>query len=272
MQHLLVPTDFSPAADNALEYARLLATEFSATLTLAYIHAMPVDPMRIGEISSELYAEGEAAIQERAERLRSGGLVVYTEVQLGMPAPRLKAIIHKQSIDLVVLGCQGEHYLPEKYFGSTTTELMEEVATPLIAVPLRFEPRFPQHILWAADRTPPRRAETLYPLFELVDRATTELKVLHYQESDERELPEAAFEELLREVRYDYFYQLHDGDSVDRVIQKFVNSSGTDLVAVIHRGATWFSRLLRPSCTRRTVWTSSVPVLILQEQHVPQSA
>ncbi|CAH1000709.1 hypothetical protein LEM8419_01843 [Neolewinella maritima] len=265
MRHLLVPTDFSQAADNALEYARLLATEFDAALTLAYIHAMPMDPMRIGEISSELYQDGEAAIEERASRLREGGLVVHTDVQLGMPASRLKRIVFKQGIDLVVMGCQGEHYMPEQIFGSTTTELMDEVTVPIIAVPATYTPAFPRHLMWAADRRAPQRAATLYPLFELVDHATTELKVFHYQEKKESTLPSARFKELLAEVRYDYFYQLADGETPEGAIREFVRMTDVDLVALIHRQSTWLSRMMMPSCTRKSVYTSPVPVLILQE-------
>lgn len=266
MHHILVPTDFSVAADNALEYARLLAREFSATVTLAYVHSMPMDPMELGEVSAKLYQEGETAITKRAQQLRAVGLAVHTDVQLGMPAARLKSIIHKQDIDLIVMGCQGQHYLPEKFFGSTTTDLMAEVIVPIIAVPSHFTPKFPQHIMWATDRCPPRRAETLYPLFELVDRATTELRVFHYQESGESLLPKREFKELLLAVRHDYFYQLADGDSADRAIQQFVQSSGIDLIALIHRSSTWLSRMILSSHARRMVWTSPVPVMILQEK------
>ncbi len=234
-------------------------------MTLAYIHSLPMDPMRIGEISEELYADGEASLTHLAEELRDQGLVVYTEVQLGFPVDRLKSIIQKQPIDLIVMGCQGEHFLPEKVFGSTTTGMLEEVTIPILAVPNGYSPSFPQHIMWATDRRPVVSAETMYPLFELVDRATTKLLVFHYQQNGQA-LPEKRFRELLADVRYDFFTQLKDGDSVDGAIREFVRTTGADLIALIHRRSTWLSKMIVPSTARRTVWTSPVPVLVLQEK------
>ncbi|MBB4079092.1 nucleotide-binding universal stress UspA family protein [Lewinella aquimaris] len=266
MRHILVPTDFSKAADNATAYAAILATEFGARITLAYIHSMPMDPMRIGEVSAELYRDGEAHMNALAERLRQQGLAVEVRMELGTPAARLKSIIQHSDTDLVVMGCQGEHYIPAKFFGSTTTELMDEVAVPILAVPGDFAPAFPQKMVWTTDEISVRRAETLYPLFDLVDRAGTELKVFHYRGSKPKAFPEDRVKELLSDVRYDLFTQSNDGASVDQAIRGFVRTVAADLLAIVHRDSHWLSRVLMSSNTRRAVWTSAVPILVLQEQ------
>lgn len=265
MRHILVPTDFSKAADNALEYARLLATEFNAILTLAYIHPLPQPPLRLGEVSADLYQDGEKAIEARAHSLRTGGLEVRTEVQLGEPAGRLKKLIHDRDIDLIVMGCQGGHYLSEKFLGSSTTELMEQITVPIIAVPNTYTPGFPQHPLWATDSYPPRSVTTLHPLYELADRTAEELCVFHYQLATEASLPKAELRKLLADVPHDYFCQLADGEGTDRAIRDFVDLTGADLLTLIHRQTSWLRRMLLPSNTRRSVWSSAVPVLILQE-------
>ncbi|NJB87680.1 nucleotide-binding universal stress UspA family protein [Lewinella marina] len=265
MRHVLVPTDLSSPADNALEYARLLAEEFSARLTLVYIHSLPRDPLRIGEVSSELYQQQEKALHARAERLRDQGLEVDIHIQLGKPIGRLKRLIYRNPFDLVVMGCQGENQVAGRFFGSTTTALMDEVTVPILAVPAGFPPAFPRALMWATDQRPVRNAKTLYPLYELVERATTELRVFHYQESGEKKLPDERFKELLAEVRHDFFYQLADGDTVEGAIREFVQLTGVDLITVIHRQSTWLSRLIVASNTREIIWRSPVPVLILQE-------
>ncbi|THH40297.1 universal stress protein [Neolewinella litorea] len=267
MRHILVPTDFSASADNAVAYARLLASEFSARIALAHVHPIPQDPLRIGEWKKESYEEQEAILEQHAGWLRSTGLDVDVILQFGNAVSRLKRIVHREAIDLIVMGCQGEHYLSAKFFGSTTTALMDEVNTPILAVPVGFAPSFPRNPMWATDRRPVRSTKTLEPLYQLVDRATTELRVFHYQEAGENALPDDRFKELLAEVRHDYFVQLADGDTVEGAIRKFVRMTGVDLITVLHRQSSWLSRLITGSYTRSIVWRTPVPVLILQEVH-----
>lgn len=265
MRHILVPTDFSAAADNALEYARLLATEFSAAITLAYVHSMPLNTTGMGDLSNELYEEGEAAVKERAAQLITTGLQVNVRIQLGIPSATLISVIEEDSIDLVVMGCQGENYLPVKFFGSTTTDLMVAIAVPIIAVPIHFTPKLPEKIMWATDLTPPDKIEALFPVAELVARAGTPLMVFHHQEFGGEKLPDKAFSKLLNGISHEYFNQVADGDKIDRAILNFIASSACDLAVFIHRDSTWFSRLIVPSRTRRALWSSPVPVMILQD-------
>jgi nucleotide-binding universal stress UspA family protein len=250
MRHILLPTDLSEDANNALAYARELALEFDATITLAHIQQSPGD---VPELAKQ------------AADLRAAGLTVATELHSGMPVSQLKHLIYGRDFDLVVMGCQGKQAGLGKVFGSTTTSLMDEITLPLLAVPLGATPTFPRRIMWAADRQPPIAASTLHPLFDLVDRATTELQVFHYQEKGETELPEARFKHLLSDVRYDFFYQLADGERVGGAIHEFVREHRIDLLAMLHRQSTWLSRVMVESQTRRTVATSPVPILILQE-------
>ncbi len=267
MKHILVPTDFSEAAKNAVEYAKYLAIEFDAKVTLVYIHSVPVDPLRIGEISDEVLGEAREVIKRGAARLKDTGLRVETKVVLGDTIGRLKEEIFQTGADLIVMGCQGEHYLPTRVFGSTTTTLMDEVRVPIIAVPEDFPPDLPEYFVWSTDRTPPKKATTLRPLLELVERAGTELKVFHYQKKGEDTLPYPRFKELLEGVvAYDFFSQADDGEEIEEAINEFSEMVQTDLIAVIHRRSNWLSKLMVVSSTRRTVWSSPVPVLILQER------
>ncbi|MEL7163454.1 MAG: universal stress protein [Bacteroidota bacterium] len=265
MKNLLVPIDFSEAADNALEYAKLLAIHFDAKLTLVHAHSAPRDPMRIGIASEELFAEAESRLRRAAMTLRSIGLRVEEISRKGAVVATLKAVALKEKADLIVMGCQGKGYQPGKFMGSTTTTLMDEIDLPIMAVPHNFPPALPEQFVWATDLTPPKSEKVLFPLLRLIGIAKQELKVFHYQEGSREQALNPTLKERLTGVEYDLFSQSADGEKPEEAILEFVKMIKADVVTLIHRRVKWFSKLMVGSSTRKTVWTSPVPILILQE-------
>jgi nucleotide-binding universal stress UspA family protein len=105
-KRLLVPTDFSPAADQAIRVAAGLARRSGATLTLLHVveingKAPLVGSARDGEFLATLWAEGAEKLQSCAESLTACGLSAIPLVVEGIPAEQiLLCSVHH---DLVVL-------------------------------------------------------------------------------------------------------------------------------------------------------------------------
>jgi nucleotide-binding universal stress UspA family protein len=139
---ILVPTDFSPTADAALDYAFGLAEKFDASLQL--LHVLD-DPFVFEGMSAEAYiAEAPvlrtAMLDDARERLRHraaprpGGVPVETEVLFGHGARTIAEYAAERGVDLIVMGTHGRTGFAHLMVGSVAERLVRTAPCPVLTV------------------------------------------------------------------------------------------------------------------------------------------
>lgn len=267
MKHILVPTDFSPAADNALAYAEQLAKTFEAQLSIVHVYTIPVEPEMTGALDRMVYDNAEELMRARADELNEKGLNVQTEIRPGAAVAGLRNFLAENEVDLIVMGCQGEQAIPARFIGSTTTSIIDAVEVPVLAVPADFPATPPKKVIWATDRTPPNNRKVIQPMLELLEQYKGALSIFHLEEEQDRLPPDPGFSRLLGATDYDFWHQADDADEpLEDAINDFVQTMDADLLVLLHRRQGWFARLFKLSTSRLEVWSSPVPVLVLHHE------
>lgn len=143
LNHLLLPTDFSACADEALAYATELADRFGATLHLLHV----VDEMdpdwfgaadaeeRAGALRNDIERTAEARLRDLAAR--DGVASVETTVALRSSFEVDQAIVDyagEQGIDLLVMGTHGRQGLDRLVLGSVTETVLRQAPSPVLTV------------------------------------------------------------------------------------------------------------------------------------------
>lgn len=136
IQHILVPTDFSPSAAQALEYAIALATRLQARVTL--IHVISPVLWGSGDVAAALpptyFAELEAVAQEEIDdaltRVHAAGLTGQTLVVYVSPFERIIATARDNNVDLIVMGTHGRTGLPHLLLGSVAERVVAPGTVP----------------------------------------------------------------------------------------------------------------------------------------------
>lgn len=146
MERILVPTDFSREAENALQTAVPIAKASNATLVL--LHILEVSSSKIfglndskDENKNAVHLEEELAkVQENFERsiklhsLQESGLK-YTEViRIGSISKSIEAFIASEGIDFVVMGTKSAWGLNDILLGTTTDKLLRRINCPVLSV------------------------------------------------------------------------------------------------------------------------------------------
>jgi len=138
---LLVPTDFSENAGQALSYAKELARATKATLHLIHIVEPVVYPAdwsyaQIGfaDIEQELKDTSTKEMDALAERLRAEGFTVVTAVRLGRASEEICAYAQEKHIGIISMGTHGRSGLEHFLFGSTTERVLRKAPCPILAV------------------------------------------------------------------------------------------------------------------------------------------
>lgn len=132
-QHVLIPTDDSGGARNAVEHGIEIAAAFDAT-----VHALSViegsgatqrDQLRTDP--EDLAWEAVEYIEEQAKR---EDLEVETSTPSGVPGETILGYIEDNDIDVVVMGTHGRTGLGKVVFGSIAEEVVRNSPVPVVTV------------------------------------------------------------------------------------------------------------------------------------------
>jgi nucleotide-binding universal stress UspA family protein len=138
IQHMLVPLDFSPYAEQALKYAIDLAQTLRAHLTL--LHVIHLTPLAMGDMlatSLEAYlqaVETEAEEQMHAARARvhQVGLRCDTLIVQGVPFQIIVDTAGDRDVDLIVMGTHGRTGLTHVLMGSVAEKVVRLAPCPVL--------------------------------------------------------------------------------------------------------------------------------------------
>jgi nucleotide-binding universal stress UspA family protein len=142
---LLVPHDYSPCADRALELACQLATLHGAKLVLLHVTHLPpgvtadallTDPATgtMQRVDDHTRAQALRELDERAAAPRGLGLAVELRAAVGdIPTEVLRAA-REVGADLLVMGTHGRTGLAHLLVGSITEKVLRESPVPVLTV------------------------------------------------------------------------------------------------------------------------------------------
>jgi len=139
-RHLLVPVDFSEHSRQALLYARRLAEQFDASLTLLHVIepiVLPGDlayvPVESGEIDERRMAEARTQLQRVANEL-GAAVPVQTVVRLGRAWREITETARRRNIDLLILATHGYTGLKYALLGSVAEKIIRHSPCPALVV------------------------------------------------------------------------------------------------------------------------------------------
>jgi nucleotide-binding universal stress UspA family protein len=271
---ILVPVDFSELSNNALDYALQLAKKTNAELHLLHVYDLQIFMYNPVQLSPDEYDIEEEVTQE-LEKLRKTILSENPEFKvihcatLGVPVDEINAYSRKEKIDLIVIGTQGAGYIQERILGSTTSLLIRSAKKPVMVIDKEVTFKDPKQIVLAADFQKTDTKKVLEPLRDLAGLYESHICVLNIYPHIQL-IP--SLEEIPEGFRLDYylkgiehtFFSLESNQIVPS-INEFITDHEIDLIAMIARKHSFFSRIFREPLTKEMSFHSRVPLLVLHD-------
>jgi nucleotide-binding universal stress UspA family protein len=140
LKRILVPTDFSPPSQAALETAIELARRFGATLTLFHAHDLPayVFPDGVMPVSPEILAELErsmlAELNRLAMRVRAAAVAAETRTGVGAHDVEILRCAEEIGADMIVMGTHGRTGIRHALLGSVAEKVVRRSRCPVLTV------------------------------------------------------------------------------------------------------------------------------------------
>jgi nucleotide-binding universal stress UspA family protein len=139
MRTILIATDGSPAAREAVEYGLELAEAEHATATLLQF-IPPVDWTQLDRgavirpVPDEIEKRRGFALDEAAVLAAQHGVTVSFEVVAGVPADEIVAFADNHDVDLTVIGSRGRGAVASALMGSVSQAVVHESRRPVLVV------------------------------------------------------------------------------------------------------------------------------------------
>lgn len=142
MKHVLVTTDFSELADQAIPPAADLAKRLGAKLTIAHVLTAERPPQpdpgapyfkvaqRLWEADQEMEAGVRDSLAERAAECQ--GTTVEIAVCRGGAIESILELVAAKGIDMIVMSSMGRSGLSRILLGSVTEELARRSPVPVL--------------------------------------------------------------------------------------------------------------------------------------------
>lgn len=265
MKKILLPTDFSENANNALAYAVDLANSFGSAITL--VHAYQVYSTAGSFVSVESFMQEDAArellkiVKDLEPKLKNGS-TIDTKIIKGSTVDVITNVAEKQGFDAIVMGTQGASGLEEIFIGSTANGVIKNTDTPVLVIPSGFIYRPIQTIVLAVDEEEDFNAKILAPLVKIAQKNAALLRIYHKDIAHDG--LNTTVDRYLDGLERTYHYEL-DTDNINEGINQFVREHKADLLCMIRRKRSFLEQVFHESVTTSTVFDSPVPLLILHE-------
>jgi nucleotide-binding universal stress UspA family protein len=138
MQQILIATDGSPSAQEAVDVGLELAKEQGADVT--FVHVTPAEEIRGGRggahalTQREEIDESETALKEAGEAAEAAGISYALERFAGETVETIVALAESKDADMIVLGNRGRNALASALLGSVSQGVLHEAKRPVLVV------------------------------------------------------------------------------------------------------------------------------------------
>lgn len=274
MKTLLVPTDFSPAAVNATNYAADMALALGADLYLLHVYQVPIAVtdvplvlVSVDELKQEAHHK-LARLKSDVEHITSHKLNIRTEARLGDVVDELQNTCEEISPFAVIMGTTGHSAIERTLFGSTTLSTVRNLTWPVICIPKGKEYGGGiKKIGLACDLQQVEETTPFPAITDFVKEFNAELHVLNVEPPIQppAELAEqtAILGTAINELHPQFHFIAHK--DIEDGINEFAEQNNIDLLIAIPKKHKLLEGLFKPSSTRQLVMESHVPVMCIHE-------
>jgi nucleotide-binding universal stress UspA family protein len=139
-KNILVPTDLSDGAEEALDYACELAQRLDATVHILHVIGVPamgvpeLGMAMTGSVVDSLIQEDQAVLDKLARARRGPTKIGDVLLRSGDARDTIDQVAMEVSADLIVMGTHGRRGMSRALLGSITEAVIRTARCPVLAV------------------------------------------------------------------------------------------------------------------------------------------
>ncbi|RMB64108.1 universal stress protein [Dokdonia sinensis] len=277
MRVIIVPTDFSENAFNALKCAQEYFKYEKSKIIIVHTYADEVYENK-AVISRALLDEYKEIKQKESERelkeIRIQAMryapnprhTLETRAIFGTLLDEVNHLVEDENADLIVMGTQGKTADRKITYGSNTLQIIKYVKCPVLGIPLGYVFHRPERILFPSELMIPYKNRELKLLSCLAKSYRSELHLLYISNFDRLSLRQedvkTAWEYRFRESVITYTRK-DEGDKA-QIINNYIADKNISMLVMVNSKHTYMETLIHKSTIDAVGLNTKIPFLILQ--------
>jgi len=277
MRKILIPTDFSNNAKNAIDYAcELFKYEVSEFFLMhAYQDDIYTDKALL---TRETLENVTKIIEHRSiEQLDK----TLKEIQEVVPNPRhsfkriaanaqlideADKIVDDENIDVIIMGTRGITDDRRLTFGSNTLQVLKYVQCPVLAIPQNYKYSQPKHILFPTNYLIPYKRRELKLLCEIASPFRAQIDLLHVSTSSKLSLRQEDNREFIKDElsKNKVEFKTVKDQNVVNAINQYINEHDIDMLVMVNTRHSFLENILYKSTIDKVSLSLDIPFLAMQ--------
>ncbi len=271
MEAILIPTDFSDAANNAVEYGVELAKYFTARIILVNAYPAPAMEYEMG-LSLQIADSMRQGSEEGLAKLKRGicdrhkrNFDIECISQMGTPYSVISEVANQCDVEMIVMGIVGESgKLKEHLIGSNAVRVARHLEVPTIIVPEKVKYHRIKKMAFACDLDKTDEGTLVYIVKYFAHVFDAELEVINIQKPNEELSLDKAESSLLVETKLKTIKHQNiftTDENVVHGLKTYLTEHPADIVMVNPKKHNIFHNLFQSSVTKDLAFHLNLPIL-----------
>ena len=276
MKRIILPTDFSENAYNAICYALNLYKEEECTFYLLHTYTPAIyqaeyvlhSPGQIG--LGDIYQENsETQLKELKKRIladfNNNKHTIIGHSAFNTLVDEIVETAINEKADLVIMGTQGATGAKEILIGTNTVHVIKKSCCPVIAVPPNFKFEEPKEILFTTDLEIKYQKDQLKELLDIAKIHTSRVNILHVSEGHDLTEDQISNKEKLDVLlgKTAHFFHEMASQEVINAINQFQLKKRPDLLVMIQNRHSFLERLFIEPVIKKIGFHVTIPFMVI---------
>jgi len=280
MKKIILPTDFSDNANNAVHYAQELFKDTACTFFLLntytpiiynYDYQMNTGGY-LGDVVDVIMKNSKEKLEELQKELEDKYKNPKHQFELissfSLLTDEIDELVAKYNADLIIMGTKGASGVKEILFGSNTIHVIRKVKCPVLAIPDGYFFEKPKDILFATDFKVSYTKAHLDNLRSIAKLYKSTVHILHVSAGRGLNAKESENKDeldiLLTPVN-DVFYTVDDQE-IPQAINEFQKTTYVQLLMMIRNKHTFLENLFFKKVINQIGFHLTIPFLVVPSE------